>query len=258
LRSSLQLSLAFSSPRLSFNYYPFALLLINMQFTTTEVGYWPPISEVADMEKEDLSLESFDKDIEAMEDLFRASDWLGPPVTDTFSYDTYPDHWHSTPSALTYSTESDSEPTPSQYSGFEPSDYSTPSDIVTGGWSAEQQFYSPHDSVYSDVISNGSMSFGSLPPSPPLNPVDARADYGTSNPYQSLFAEAEDLPFALQQLAIVIPPTPHCVQVMPDTQAYATPDRPFKCPLCPFSKANSYQNLQLAHSSCFGRLEAQV
>jgi len=223
----------------------------------TEVDFWPPISEVADMEKEDISLESFDKDIEAIEDLFRASDWPFPPVQDTFSYyrDTFPDL--STPSSLTYSTESDSEPTPSQYScgDFAPSDYSTPSDIVTGEWSAEQQLYSP---IHSDVISNGSLSFGSLPPSPPLNPVDAHSDYGTSNPYQSLFAEAEDLSFALQQLAIVIPPTPHCVQVMPDTQAYANPDRPFKCSLCPFSKPNSYQNLQLAHSSCYCSLEAQV
>ena len=207
------------------------------------------------MEKQDLSLESFDKDIEAMEDLFRTSHWFSPPVQDTFSYyhDTsLPDL--STPSTLTYSTESDYELSPSQYD-FAPSDYSTPPDVVTGGWSPEQ-FYSAPDSIYSDGISNGPSSF-ELPPSPTLNPVDAHSDYGTSNPYQSLF-EITDPSFTLQQPATVVSPTHDCVQVMPDTQAYATPDRPFKCPLCPFGKPNSYQNLQLAHSSCYYSLEAQV
>jgi hypothetical protein len=223
---------------------------------STEVAcFWSPTSEVADLEKEDISLESFDKDIE---ELF--SDWHFPEVQGTFP--NYPGTFPviSTPPSLAYSTESDSEWTPSQYS-FAPSDYSTPSDIVAGG-PAEHRFYSPHDSVYSDVIPNDPLSFGPLPPSPPLNPVRAHSEYGTSNPYQPLFEiPPEDRSFALPLSATVVPSTLDCVQdlqVMPDTQAYATPDRPFQCPLCPFGKAKSYQNLQLAHSSCYFSLEAQV
>ena len=114
------------------------------------------------METEAFSPESFNKDIE---DVLR--DWPCLQVQDTFP--NYPDTilTITTPSSFTSSTESDSEPTLSQYSyEFAPSDYTTPSDIVTGG-QADLGVYSTQDTICSDVSSHNPLPFGSLPASPP-------------------------------------------------------------------------------------------
>jgi hypothetical protein len=209
---------------------------------STEADLLRFFTEGTEASKEDLSFDAFEKDfgdIECDPSFFQLpADFTLFPGTIT------------TPSSLTYSTESDS---PSQYSfGIAPSDYSIPSDADTPG-SVEQDVYAAHDSVYSDVFSHDP-SFGSLPPSPPLHPVRAHSDYGTSLPHQFFEFSPEELSVALQQSATPISPEP--LQVLPDTRTDTTFTRPFKCPLCPFGKANSmgiYDRLTLLAS-----LEAQV
>jgi hypothetical protein len=212
----------------------------------TETDLWPLFTEATDSSKQDLSFESFEKDIGEIEfDL---------------SFLQFPDNFPilpgtpsviTTPSSFTNSTESDS---PSQYSyDFDPSDYSTPSDILPPG-PVEQAVYITHDSVYSGVFSHDQSSFGSLPPSPPLHPVRAHSDFGTSLPHQFFEFSPEELSVALRQSATLTSPEP--LQVLPDTRTDTTSARPFQCPLCPFGKANSlrfYDWLTLLAS-----LEAQV
>ena len=212
----------------------------------TETDLWPLFTEATDSSKQDLSFESFEKDIGEIEFDLSFFQFPGnvPILPDTPPVIT-------TPSSLTYSTDSDS---PSQYSyGFAPSDYSTPSDILTPG-PAEQGVYATHDSVYSDVFSQDPSSFGSLPPSPPLRPVKAHSDYGTSLPHQFFEISPEELYLALQESTTLTPREP--LQVLSDTRKDTTSARPFKCPLCPFGKVNSlrvYDWLTLLAS-----LEAQV
>jgi hypothetical protein len=201
--------------------------------STNEDTFWAPLSDAPDVGKEDLSFESFDKDIE---DMLRDWPYQGPYLQfqDTFSNFPGTVPVVTTPSSFTYSTVSDSEPAPSQYSfEFATSDCSTPSDTFAGS-PAEQGIYSPHESVYADVISNDSSPLVSLPTSPPLGPFNS---YGTSNP--PFFENSpEALAIAFQQSVNILPPA-HSVPVPPDTQAYATPDKPFRCPQCPFGKAGS-------------------
>jgi hypothetical protein len=205
-----------------------------------EDAFWVPIGEAADVGKEeDLSSEGFAKYIE---DLF--SDWPNPQSDILFNI-LSPLPVITTPSSLPCWTVSDSEPTASQDSyGFTPlSDYTTPSDIVTQG-AAERGFYSVHDSVYSEVISNHHpLSFGSLPPSPPLDSLKADSDCRTSNLYQPFFETSpQDLPLDLQQSANVVTPSIHSepVQVTPDTHTQATPAKRFRCRLCSHGEANTY------------------
>lgn len=209
---------------------------------STEADLLRLFTEGTEASKQDLSFDAFEKDfgdIECDPSFFQLLD----------DFTLYPGTI-TTPSSLTYSTESDS---PSQYSyAFAPSDYSIISDADTPG-SVEQGVYATHDSVYSDVFSHAP-SFGSLPPSPPLHPVRAHSDYGTSVPHQFFGFSPEELSVALQQSATLTSPEP--LQVLPDTRTDTTSARPFKCPLCPFGKADS---LRLYDWLTFlASLEAQV
>jgi hypothetical protein len=196
----------------------------------TEDTFWTPINDVADVEKEDLSLESFDQDVEEM-----LRDWPHFQFQDTFS--NFPCMIPVTTPSSTLSTASDSEPTTSQYSfDFAPSDSATFSDIVAGS-PAEQGVYSPHESVYADVISNDSSTLVSLPTPPPLSPFKAHSDYGTSDPFKSFFEISPvELVLAFQR-SVNIAPSP--VHVTPGIQVYPSPDKPFQCPVCPFGKADT-------------------
>jgi len=185
--------------------------------TEGDLSGWPLFAEGTDPNQQDLSFESFEKDIGDIEfdlSFFHFSDTFPilpgtPPVV-------------TSPSSLTYSTESDS---PSQYSyGYAPSDYSTPSDVVTPG-PVEEGVYTTHSSIYSDIFTHDLSSFGSLPPSPTLHPIKAQSDYGTSLPYQAFFG-IEEPSVDLQ----------HPMQVMPGTQT----KKPFKCPYCPFASKRKY------------------
>ena len=188
-------------------------------------AFWSLISDGTDTDQQDLSFESFERDIGEIE-----FDWPFPQLQDNFPI--YPDTLPviTTPSSFTYSTESDS-----QYSyGFAPSDYSIPSDVVTRG-PAEHGVYTAHNSIRSDMFDLS--SFGSLPPSPALHTVVAHSDYGTSDSYQFLNGSSpEDLSFTLQQSATFGAPGRLPVQVTPDIQTLV---RPFQCPYCPFGKTLS-------------------
>ena len=152
--------------------------------------FWSLISEGTDVEQQDLSFESFERDIGEIE-----FDWPFPQLQDNFSI--YPDTLPviTTPSSFTYSTDSDS-----QYSyGFAPSDYSIPSDMF-------------------DLS-----SFGSLPPSPALHPVVAHPEF-----FNGSFPE--DLSFTLQQSATFGAPGRPPVQVTPEIQTLVRPFQCPYCP----------------------------
>jgi hypothetical protein len=211
---------------------------------STEAGLsgWPLFTEGTDANQQDLSFESFEKDIDLSFFQFPDSFPIFPGTTPVIT----------SPSSSTCSTESD---TPSQYSyGFVPSDYSTPSDVVTPG-PVEQGVYTTHNSVYSDIFTHDPSSFGSLPPSPTLHPIKTQSDYGTSLPYQAFFGISPEEPSVdLQQPATFPALLP--MEMTPDTRIDTTSAKLFKCPLCPFGKANSlkiYDQLTLLAS-----LEAQV
>jgi hypothetical protein len=204
--------------------------------------FWP-FNEGADMDRQVLSepfdLESFDKDVE---ELFRECPNLQAQNTSSnIPPNIYP--VITTLSSFTYSTESDSEPTRSQYSyDFAPSEYSAHSDIVSGGPADQDSTYNStsYNSIYSEFISDDPMSFGTLPPSPPLRPSEAHSGHGTSNLDQSFLSlSLSELSLSSQHSASIALPAPHPVQVMPDLRAYAVADRPFKCPECPFGKTDS-------------------
>jgi len=185
--------------------------------------FWSLISDGTDAGQQDLSFESFERDIGEIE-----FDWPFPQLQDNFPI--YPDTLPviTTPSSFTYSTESDS-----QYSyGFAPSDYSIPSDVVTRG-PAEHGVYIAHDSIRSDMFDLS--SFGSLPPSPVLHPAVAHSDYGTSEFFNG--SSPDDLSFTLQQSATFGAPGRLPVQVTPDIQTLV---RPFQCPYCPFASKRKY------------------
>ena len=214
----------------------------------TETDLWPLFTEGTDSGKQDLSFESFEKDIGEIE--FDLSFFQFP---DNFPILPYTPPVITTPSSLTYSTDSDS---PSQYSySFAPSDYSSPSDILTPGPVDQcHDVYTTHDSVYPDVFSHDPSSFGSLPPSPPLRPVKAHSDHGTSLPHQFFEISPEELCLALRQSATLT--SPKALPALPDTRTDTTSARPFKCPLCPFGKANFLE--VLCWLTLLASLEAQV
>jgi len=213
---------------------------------STEADLLRLFTEGTEASKQDLSFDAFEKDIGNIDRPFFQ-------FPDDFSIFPGTSPVIAAPSSLTYSTESDS---PSQYSyGFAPSDYSSPSDVITPG-PVKQEVHAIHDSVYSDGFSHDPSSFGSLLPSPSLYPVGAHSDYGTSLPHQFFEISLEELSVALQQSTTISSPELLPAQVSPDTQTDITSTRPFKCPLCPFGKANSlriYDRLTLLAS-----LEAQV
>jgi len=215
---------------------------------STEADLWPLYTEATEASKQDLSFESFEKDIGDIIE-FDPSFFQFPENLPIFPSTT---PVITSPSSLTYSTESDS---PSQYSyGFSLSDCSTPSDVVTPG-PVEQDVYANHDSVYSEIFSHDLTSFGSLPPSPPLLPIKAQSDYGTSLPYQSFFGIYPEEPSVDLQQPATSPAFLH-MQVTPGTRTNTASAKPFKCPHCPFGKANSlriYDELTLLAS-----LEAQI
>ena len=201
--------------------------------TEAELSGWPLFAEGTDANQQDLSFESFEKDIGDIE--FDLSFFQFPDSFPIFPGTTPA---ITSPSSLTYSTESD---TPSQYSnGFSPSDYSTHSDVVVTPGLVEQSVYTTHDSVYSDGFTHDPChpSFGSLPPSPSLHPIKAKSDFGTSLPYQGFFGISPEEPSNdLQQSAMSPAFLP--MQVMPGTQTNTTSAKPFKCPYCPFGKSNA-------------------
>jgi len=196
---------------------------------STEADLLRLFTEDTEASKQDISFDAFEKDIGDID--FDRSYFQFP---DNFSFCPGTSPVIAAPSSLTYSTESDS---PSQYSyGFAPSDYSTPSDVVTPG-QVEQDVYATNNSVYSDVFSRDPSCFGLLPPSPPLYPLRAHSDYETSHPYQYIFEiSPEELSVALQQPAAITSPELLPTQALPDTRADTTSARPFKCPVCPFGE----------------------
>ena len=113
----------------------------------------PPFTEDTDAGKQDVSSENDSSSTEPHLSFFWFSDKFLilpniPPVV-------------TAPSSLTYSTESGS---PSQYSyGFNPSDYSSPSDILTPG-PMVRGIYTTHGPIQSDDFSHDLSFFGSLPP----------------------------------------------------------------------------------------------
>jgi hypothetical protein len=135
----------------------------------------------------------------------------------------------STPSALTYSTDSVHEVSSSHYSSdFTQSDYSVPSEIE----SLNNGFYGTDDSIHSTVSFNG----------PPFHPAEAQFDFGTSDLNPSFIGiSPEDLSTAMQPPPASVVPTPLPVHVTPasEEQMAPAPDRPFKCPHCPHCKAET-------------------
>lgn len=222
---------------------------------STEADFWPLFIEDPDANiLQDLSFESFAKDIGEID-----FDWHFQQFQDNFSNfrDTFPFITTGTPPSLAYSTESDSEFAPSQYSyGSTPSDYSIPSEIATRS-PAEHGVYGIAGALCSDVVYNDPLSFGPLPHSPPLHPAEAYTDYGTSDPSGSFFGiSPEEQSLAMQQPTthtIVAPALqPESVRVTPDSQTQVTPAKPFRCPhwQCSYGTSVSYRNLQLTYTSC--------
>jgi hypothetical protein len=139
----------------------------------------------------------------------------------------------STPSALTYSTDSVHEVTSSHYSSdFSQSDYSIPSEIGSY-YSLNNGLYRTHDSIHSAFSSNGP------PDVPPLHPAEVQFDFGTSDLSPNVGISPEDLSTAMQPPTSVVPTLP--VHVTPASEAQMAPasDRPYKCPLCPHCKAET-------------------
>jgi hypothetical protein len=142
----------------------------------------------------------------------------------------------STPSALTYSTDSVHDVPSSHYSSdFSQSDYSIPSEIESY-YSSNNGDYRANDSSQSAVFSNG-------PPSesiPSLHSAEAQFDFGTSDLSPNIGISPVDLSTAIQPPTNVVP-TPLPVHVTPDSEAQMAPvpDRPYKCPLCPHCKAET-------------------
>ena len=211
---------------------------------STEVDFFWPLTgedQPADANKQDLSFESFEKDIGEIE-----LDWSFQQFHDNFSNfrDTLP--VITTPSSLTYSTESESEPALSQYSyGFvsSSSEYSIPSEIAIRG-QAEHGIHAIHDAICSDVVSNDPSSFGPLPPFPPSHPIEAHSDYGISDPYRPFFdISPEELPLALQQSTTNATAALHSTTSVQDGQTRVPPVKPYRCTLCSYGKADPNQNL---------------
>jgi hypothetical protein len=188
------------------------------------------------------SPESFDQEVAELDLdlLFEQFDFLP-----TF-YDSIP--VISDPSALTYSTDSVQEVPSSHYSSdFTQSDYPVPSEIESY-CSSNNELSGTHDSIGSDVLSNG-------PPSiQPLHPAEAQFDSRTSDlspnfvgiyPEDSSISAPVPLSVPLLSTAMQPPtsvvPAPLPVHVTPDSEAHMAPapDRQFKCPLCPRSKSET-------------------
>jgi hypothetical protein len=138
----------------------------------------------------------------------------------------------STPSALTYSTDSVHEVSSSHYSSdFTQSDYSIPSEIESYH-SLNNGFYGTHDSIHSTVSFNG----------PPFHPAEAQFDFGTSDLTPDFIGiSPEDLSTAMQPPPASVVTTPLPVHVTPasEEQMAPAPDRPFKCPHCSHCKAET-------------------
>jgi hypothetical protein len=215
---------------------------------STQADFWPLYSEdpLADENTQDLSPESFSKEVEEYE-----LDWH--QYQDNFS--NFPDNFPvttTTPPSLTYSTESNYEFAPSQYSyGLGPSEYSIPSELATRS-PVEHGVYAIPGTLSSDVVYNDPLSFGPLPhpPGPPLHPAEAYINYGTSDPSPSFFSiSPEELSLAIQEPTTIVAPALQSIEVMPDSQTQVTPEKPFRCPQCSYGTSDSYRNLQLTYTS---------
>lgn len=91
-------------------------------------------------------------------------------------------------------------------------------------------YYGADDSIHPAILSNG-------PPSIPIHPAEAHFDFGTSDPNPNPFGIfPEDLSTAIQPPTVAHTPLP--VHVTPTSEA-PDPDRPFICPHCPLSKAET-------------------
>lgn len=134
----------------------------------------------------------------------------------------------STPSTLTYST-SDSihEATSSHYS----SDLTVSSDYLSYHSSNDGLYCGADDSIHPAIFSND-------PPSIPLCPAEAHFDFGTSDSKPDSFGILpEDLATAIQPPSVAL--TPLSVHVTPTSET-PDPDKPFICPHCPQSKAETF------------------
>src|SRR6267154_2641002 len=142
-----------------------------------------------------------------------------------------------TPSALTYSTDSVHEVTSQYSSDFSQSDYPTPSDIESSYYSSNNGHYRTHDSIQSAGFSNGPPSAGILP----FHSAEAQFDFGTSDLSPEVGISPEGFSNAMQSPPTSVVATPLPVHVKPDSEAQMapTPDRPFKCHICPHCKAET-------------------
>ncbi|KAH9999623.1 hypothetical protein BJV74DRAFT_162227 [Russula compacta] len=96
-------------------------------------------------------------------------------------------------------------------------------------------------SIYSNMFYNGLPSFGPLPHSPPPHTTGPLSDYETSANYQVSFGiSPDDISPVVQQPVTPVAPTIPPVQVMSDTQEPIALRKPYKCPLCSFASARSY------------------
>ena len=147
----------------------------------------------------------------------------------------------STPSALTYTTDSVHGVTTSHYSSdFTQSEYSIPSEIESY-YSLNNGPYGSHDSSPSAAFSNGPSSI------PSIHLSKAEPDFGTSDLSPNFVGiSPEDLSTAMQPTPSgTTVPIPLPVHVTPDSVAQAPApdnDRPFKCPHpgCRHCKAKTF------------------
>jgi hypothetical protein len=200
-----------------------------------------PPPELFDQECDnDEEVIEFDCPAEKMDTFFPSS----PDTTPTISTKI------STPSALTYSTDSSYEIDSSQYSfnatSSSESDYLNLSEFGT------------HGSVNSWLYSQAAISSPEFTYIPPLNPAEA---HGTMELDQSFLAD--DCSTAMQQLSVTcVNPaalsgtgekidTSLSAHVISDSEAQneAPVKKPFKCPHCRFCKSEPIRICKLAHSS---------
>ena len=222
---------------------PSSLSLLDLEHTTTMSSYSYPSGE-SSKESTDSdpffapkpqtadapSPESFDDEVDNEVGEIDLT-WSFDHFDDFFS--TYRDTIPVNPTpALTYATEwseSSYETASSQYShDASPSVYSTLSEIET--CSSVNDGYTTDEFIYSEstVSSNGPAAF------PPVDPVQAQSDYGTSE-FPTVVEISPGDPSTVQQDF-----APEPFPVMP---AQVEPFKPFKCSQCPFGMSEAQSPL---------------
>ena len=175
------------------------------------------------------SPESFDNEVDNDNEVGEIDlTWSFDHFDDFFSTyrDTIP--FNPTP-ALTYATDSSYENASSQYShDVSPSVYSSLSEIETCGSESVNDGYTTDEFIYSTVSSNGPAAF------PPVDPVQAQSDYGTSE-FPTVVEISPGDPSTVQQDF-----APEPFPVMP---AQVEPFKPFKCSQCPFGMSEAQSPL---------------